>query len=65
MQMSGKTKSVKIRGAKGGVTWTSSNGNAATVSKTGKKVKITAVGADAEPLHAAGEGALRRLHRLC
>lgn len=43
--MSGKTKTVKIKGAKGTVTWTSSNENVATVSKSGKKVKITATGA--------------------
>ena len=54
--MSGKTKTVKLKGAKGAVTWVSSNENVATVSKTGKKVKITAVGAGKAKIIARNNG---------
>ena len=54
--MSGKKKTVKIKGAKGDITWTSSNENVATVSKSGKKVKITATGAGKAKIIARNKG---------
>ena len=54
--ISGKKKTVKLKGAKGTVTWTSSNENVATVSKKGKKVKITATGAGKAKIIARNKG---------
>ena len=54
--MSGKKKTVKLKGAKGDITWTSSNENVATVSKSGKKVKITATGAGKAKIIARNKG---------
>ena len=54
--MSGKKKTVKLRGAKGTTTWTSSNTNVATVSQKGSKVKIIAVGAGKAKIVARNNG---------